>query len=508
MRFFRTNVDPNYGDRKNICYLINDNWDDFTFKTSFYAVIYDQDGVRHDLGGLRILNRAFKGGRVPLPDYFEELNDQWCSLGAERDYYLNLADVGEPTASVYLKAIRDCVFDRTIFDAFKDEEGMQASLLRTVSRRDVLESFPKILRGDSQLTPYEFAFKFSTGSSDKIEKCEFAIKPDSRPPTNVHVLIGRNGVGKTRVLAGMADALTENKLTSIGVSGQFEFTDKSNEFLNIIVVSYSAFDRFDPITADRRRSDSSIPYHYIGIKKHIDVTRTDGVIEEQIALKTADDFNQEFSAIFQTLTDSNSPRYNEQRYRRWTKALDVLRSDPGLADFTEEPSDGKRALVEIFPDLSSGHKIVLLTIARLVENVSDRSLVIIDEPETHLHPPLLGSLIRAISELLISQNGVAIIATHSPVVLQEIPARCVSVISTTGDRIRIRRPKTETFGENVGMLTRKIFGLEVTQSGFYRMLKEAAQARDFDEVIKDFGEEIGGEGRALARVFTSEEDKE
>lgn len=385
---------------------------------------------------------------------------------------------------------------------------MQTSLLRTVSRRDVLDSFSRILRGDSQLTPYEFTFKFSTGSSDAIEHCEFAVRPDSRPPTNVHVLIGRNGVGKTRLLAGMADALTENKLDSIGVSGKFEFTDKSNEFLNIIVVSYSAFDRFDPITADRRRSDSSIPYHYIGIKKHIDIAKSDGVIEEQIALKTADDFYQEFSEIFGKLNDKNSPRYNEQRYQRWAQALNVLRSDPGLADFIDELGGGRRSLVEIFPDLSSGHKIVLLTIARLVENVSDRSLIVIDEPETHLHPPLLGSLIRAISELLISQNGVAIIATHSPVVLQEVPARCVSVISRTGERIRIRRPKTETFAENVGMLTRKVFGLEVARSGFYRLLKESAKDGDFDAVIKEFGDEIGGEGRALARVFTSEDEEE
>jgi predicted ATP-dependent endonuclease of OLD family len=144
----------------------------------------------------------------------------------------------------------------------------------------------------------------------------------------------------------------------------------------------------------------------------------------------------------------------------------------------------------------------LLTVARLVETVSDRSLVLIDEPETHLHPPLLGSFIRAVSELLISQNGVAVIAPHSPVVLQEVPARCVSLISRSGQRIRVRRPTSETFAENVGTLTRKVFGLEVAQSGFYRMLKDAAEERDFKDVIADFDDQIflstmlhGGNGR-------------
>ena len=73
--------------------------------------------------------------------------------------------------------------------------------------------------------------------------------------------------------------------------------------------------------------------------------------------------------------------------------------------------------------MSSGHAIVFMTITRLVEKVDERSLVLLDEPESHLHPPLLSALIRALSDLLVSRNAIAIIATHSPVVLQEVPQR-------------------------------------------------------------------------------------
>ena len=44
---------------------------------------------------------------------------------------------------------------------------------------------------------------------------------------------------------------------------------------------------------------------------------------------------------------------------------------------------------KLFRKLSSGHKIVLLTITRLVETVEEKTLVLLDEPEAHLHPPLL-----------------------------------------------------------------------------------------------------------------------
>jgi predicted ATPase len=411
----------------------------------------------------------------------------------------------------YLRAIRDCAFDPAIFESFKNEEGMQSSLLRTVTTHDVRVNFPRILRGDTQLTAYEFIFEFETGSVGTTEKCEFSVEPDSMPPTKVHVLIGRNGVGKTRLLAGMADALTENKVKSMGLIGEFQFGDDANEFLNTIVVSYSAFDRFDPLNIGRRRSKTSIPYFYIGIKKQKEPAELGDTVADSIVLKNASDFNYEFRSSLNALADQASKR--SHRYGRWLRALDVLRSDPGLAEFVSQffgvhQETNLDTQAEQFALLSSGHKIVLLTVAKLVENVSDRSLILMDEPETHLHPPLLGSFIRAVSDLLTSQNGVAIIATHSPVVLQEVPARCVSVITRSGHRIRIRRPKTETFAENVGMLTRRVFGLEVTQSGFYRLLKEAAEGRDFGDVLKEFGDQIGGEGRALARVFTSENDEE
>jgi predicted ATP-dependent endonuclease of OLD family len=69
--------------------------------------------------------------------------------------------------------------------------------------------------------------------------------------------------------------------------------------------------------------------------------------------------------------------------------------------------------LSLFNKLSSGHKVVLLTTTRLVETVEERTLVLLDEPEAHLHPPLLAAFVRALSDLLINRNGVAIIATPS-----------------------------------------------------------------------------------------------
>lgn len=149
--------------------------------------------------------------------------------------------------------------------------------------------------------------------------------------------------------------------------------------------------------------------------------------------------------------------------------------------------------------LSSGHKIVVLTMTKLVEVVEEASVALLDEPEAHLHPPLLSAFTRALSDLLEDRNGVAIIATHSPVVLQEVPESCGWAIRRFGTRVRARRLKQETFGEGVGTLTSRVFGFEVTTTGCHQLMQKAIDSTDgsYDDALSVFGVAVGGEGRAI-----------
>jgi predicted ATP-binding protein involved in virulence len=106
---------------------------------------------------------------------------------------------------------------------------------------------------------------------------------------------------------------------------------------------------------------------------------------------------------------------------------------------------------------------------------------------------------------LIERNGVAIVATHSPVVLQEVPKSCVWKLNRSGEALQNSRPAIETFGESVGTLTREVFGLEVTKSGFFQMLSDITEEHDtYEEVLDALGEQLGAEGRALVRILLAE----
>ncbi len=493
---------------RGVCYLAWNTWDDFGFKTTYEVTAYDDDGVEHDLGATRIMSLGQEGGFVQITLSEDGLGDEYCSLGNDRKYYLRLMKMDQVSRESILSGLRDCAFDPGRYERFKKETALQVSLLRSSSEQDVLVAYPRILHGQTELTTFAFNYVLeSRGAADAESQplsLRFVVSPGKKPPTNVHVLIGRNGVGKTRILAGMADALTDNQAASFGLLGRFEFDQDfarpSSDFLNLVIVSFSAFDRFDPIAGGSARTERSLPYYYVGVKRVL-VDR-DGKPTGEIGVKSTEDLNDDLRGALDTIFQ------DEERIVRWVKALGTLSSDPGIRDLRagevagEEGGPARERVKQQVSHMSSGHKVVLLTITRLIENVSDRSLVLLDEPETHLHPPLLGSFMRALSELLVESNAVAIVASHSPVVLQEVPAKRVWRLLGSGGSLKAERPGEETFAENVSVLTRKVFGLEVEESGFYKLLSDEARQSDYGEVEATFGFQIGAEGRALLRALT------
>lgn len=122
-----------------------------------------------------------------------------------------------------------------------------------------------------------------------------------------------------------------------------------------------------------------------------------------------------------------------------------------------------------------------------------------------MHPPLLSAFVRAISEITVAENAVAILATHSPVVLQEVPKSCVSIIRKHGSKVKIERPRFETFGENVGVLTEEVFGLEIPKTGFHALLRKIAEETpDYDLVLDRFNNELSIEAKSIIRTYINE----
>ncbi|EEF24538.1 conserved hypothetical protein, partial [Ricinus communis] len=141
------------------------------------------------------------------------------------------------------------------------------------------------------------------------------------------------------------------------------------------------------------------------------------------------------------------------------------------------------ALRDLFLRSSTGHKIALLVVFGLVSNLEFNSLVLVDEPETHLHPPLLSAMMHALRRILAAFESFAVVATHSPVVVQESMARHVHVVRREGELTMVSPVSTETFGESIGLITSQVFGMESNATDFHEILDNLIQKYgDIDKI--------------------------
>ena len=499
----------------DVGYLRVDNWDDWgEFNTLYVLTYFDLQGLKHDIGGVKIgqFNMTERQRRPALPSRFERLDSQFFSLGQEADYYEEISKLSPETAKALLESLNDVVADEALYVRAREERVMGVSLMRFVTERTIVGQFRRIVAGGARLTEYSFQYRGPAQIDPEFDPLTlvFQVEPFSKPPSNIQVIIGRNGVGKSHLLNAMSRALVapEEDLEANG-----KFADDSGEleakldtpFANVVSVTFSAFDDF-PLIRQSRNATRGIRYTNIGLRKR--VRQSEGENPEWVTITLGpSELTNDFIA------SAKACAKGQQRRERWRRILRTLESDPIFeeADVTalldEDMDELGRPAGRLFRRLSSGHKIVLLTITKLVECVEERTLVLMDEPEAHLHPPLLAALVRAISDLLINRNGVAVIATHSPVVLQEVPRTCVWKLRRHGGGAVVERPEIETFAENVGHLTHEVFGLEVTRSGFYKMIAEAiGPGDDFENIIDKFEQKLGLEGRALISARIAERD--
>ena len=268
----------------------------------------------------------------------------------------------------------------------------------------------------------------------------------------------------------------------------------------MVSVSFSAFDPFpDPV----RRSDSADEFRIF----HVGLEKTDDSFDTN-RLSSAPSgpgrpmTPSELTARFEQVMDMRS---SEQR-ERLQQVFAFLESDRALSRLDISELNGLIERLD-FHTLSSGHKIVLLTLASLVRFVEEKTLVLVDEPESHLHPPLLAAFTRALSWLMTDRNGIAIVATHSPVVLQEVPRNCAWVVSSSGEEAWIDRPSIETFGENLGVLTRDVFRLEITKSGYNQLLEDvASRFPTYEAALAELDGHLGDEAKSRLRSIIARGD--
>ncbi|MFL9966592.1 AAA family ATPase [Paraburkholderia sediminicola] len=505
--------------------LSHNRWDDFGYKTTYSLSHVNASGNFETIGNVKVLRRGQQPSEKQLLDRpFNSLPDDFVSLGQSLDYYQRLADMPESDRDFILGALRDVIQDSSGLAGLESEEGWNKSVLRDIDLNSNFLSMASIVLSQnySALPSIDASFQFSMPGWNVPMEFSFDAPPvdDVREyeekitqgfaelPRRVSVIIGRNGSGKSTLLSRLARIAhasrrdrRRSRMTNLGT-----LTPDGLGFSRVVTVSYSAFDNFQipGMTSRERRTiaqeiaKGTGRFVFCGLRdiaSELDaelgsepeagtIKTALGDRQEVTVLKSANTLATEFSRIIARIRDLN-------RLSLLNSALRPVLEDPSFNDVRDTlvqkilSPDCEKAFI----DWSTGHKIVIHAVCNLVAYVEKQALVLFDEPETHLHPPLLAALMHSLRCVLSAQEAYAVVATHSPVVLQETMAAHVHVISREGAQTVLRRPVGETFGKNIGLLTSNVFNLTSQVTDFNDTLRKLAlQTKDLAAIEALFAE--------------------
>lgn len=534
--------------------LLSNNWNDYGYETTFITVCRVK-GERLELGPIRLLiadqsnSRHFlntlltKGwdGVFPIP------NVDYLSTPSEIAFYEQLDGVLPTRGAIKVASVlRDASY---LVHLQEDEyarkmvqtEGFRDSLQR---ERGSIESYLdgwRILDRESiAARDIEFTFKDVFGNISKID-LRFGRK-ESPLPRDINVLIGPNGVGKSRILHQMVEAW----IADGPAAPETGFGSPPN-LSRLVVISYSPFELFPVDMASTKLQDKNA-YQYCGLRGRS--APTDTGVSPSIRLSREIPKKDAASALLACIAD-------DQRYhviKGWGQKVGtaerVLRSaidfdnlafevDPDVRPrlfYTDElpasssiielkrrgelkryvpiTSEGvlglshknlKRYFIAksgvVFlkdgrpQELSSGQRLFTYVVINILGAIRRNSLVLVDEPELFLHPSLEIQLIEMLKQILHSFNSKAILATHSLVTVREVPADCVHVLERTEDGLAVKRPPFQTFGGDVQRISSYVFGDHSVSKPFEKWLRKQLREHNnsADDLIAELGDEINEE---------------
>ena len=421
--------------------MVVDRWDDYGVESRFELYYYESKEVRTHIGPLKIINTQREYTDIEhqkyhvrnlMEDCFHSLGEnEFCSIGQTQEYYDNLKQIFPKKYLSILWALKDCAIFSFIEDNFEKHPFFH-SLIRDNSVERILRKEKYLIDNRKISSCYRFSYEFSPKYADAPIHIEFTFDIKSAFQQRVFAIIGENGVGKTQLITTLPIDLAKGR--------EELFAPQVPLYSKIIAVSTSLYDSFDV-----PKNSLGFNYVYCGLafgkrdKKTI-------LAPKELKLKLLEAtkvINGRERA--ESLKNILSPLYSE----------DIISALFTIQD--EKLKINQTRLVEIVEYMSSGESSLLFIFCNIVANIRYDSLILFDEPETHLHPNAITSLMSSIYQLLDEYQSFAIMVTHSPLIIREMRSTGVRIMDRINNLPVIRSINMESLGANVSALVEEIF---------------------------------------------------
>ena len=486
--------------------LERDNWNDYNYFTYYNLHLTGNITISNKteyIGGIRILKKGQRVGEIYLvPNAFNSLPNDFCSYISSLDVYEKINRLLHPNVrKLLIESLNVYSFSEKIQQDFQNEEGVEFSFFRwgkmdlssiAIARNYVYDDF---------VIPNSCLQDIKIILNDSNEELTFKFKPDNDAddygdiPCSISVLIGSNGCGKSTILYRLSRLL----MASVEQRGLYQkhllgkIEPEGIGFRKIICLSYSAFDNFqmpgftysDRLLLKQGLESGEGRFIFCGIRDVvIELTEElENIIkenEEYAKTLITDNCNDTrlkgISRLAEEFADNLKEIY-QKNGSSIEKFIALLSLESSFEQLVEDLKDAdkwyifdKQVCKEVFSRQSTGNKFVLHALSCISRHIGAKSLILFDEPENHLHPPMLAYLMKAIRLLLKENQSIMILATHSPVVLQETLSSNVNIVQRNGEYCTFRTPSIQTYGENIGMITSEVFNLTTHVTDYHHVL--------------------------------------
>ncbi|EHR6399721.1 TPA: AAA family ATPase [Vibrio cholerae] len=454
--------------------LSTDSWDDFGTKCTFNLRYHQSKKEVTHIGELKILQ--LNESTTKLKEEFEYLGKEYISLGQDIDFYENLLKcVEKKKAELVLESLNDISWQANKAEEFESKPAYRNALFRENSAHNAFRFGRSVILGEQYDDSVSFEYKVDIESSGCSYDISIDFNDDDILPSRIVGIIGRNAVGKTHLMGSLAKDLVQ-----VGRVSQKTIDDKNKRFKGnrpifnrVITISYSAFDKFI------RPKNPQASYVYCGIR------------DEKGGLSK--------SSLIRNYKCNLQKIREQDRASVWAdymaEILDEL-GDDFKDSLSNEIDNIEDADSESLSLLSSGQSILAHFVTALVARIQENTLVLFDEPETHLHPNAVANLFNVMNKMLRSYKSYAIIATHSPIVIQEIPSKRVILLTREGDSTIAKNMQLETFGESISELTRHVFDTASISNYYKLVLKQLSRRMPIEEVNALFNNNLSFNAKA------------